>query len=185
MKISEAKKMYTSQLDALWSRKRELSKLLQEESGAGTALPCFDRVELSKELSEVEARYDETSSIMEHLQQQEAFRHDAEAARQQCEAAAKALEDMAKILEIARRISSGGKVPSADEKMLMDYSHELYMAAKSMAFLNAQKERKEYDSLVEEEEPGDAVPEAAQAAAVQTDAAPSPAAEAAPAELPS
>ena len=56
-------------------------------------------------------------------------------------------EDMIKIMEVARRIMKGAKVPASDEKKLMEYSMELYMAAKNMAVLNENKKKEEYDSL--------------------------------------
>lgn len=155
MKIAEAKKIYSSQLDALRSRKQQLTKLLKEDAEQGTGGASFDRLELSKELSQVEKQYDQTSSVMEQIQEKESIVHNVEAAKQQSEAVGKAMDDMAKILEIARRIGEGAKVPAADEKLLMEHSHELYMAAKNMALLNAQKERKEYDTLIEEEEETD------------------------------
>lgn len=152
MKISEAKNMYATQLDALRSRQRELSKILQDDSAESAAQGNYDRVELSKELSHLEKQYDQTSQVMSWLQQKESFIQNAEAAKQQGEAMADAMDNMLKCLEIARRISEGSKVPAADEKMLMEYSQELYMAAKNMAFMNAQEEQKEYDTLIEEDE---------------------------------
>ena len=74
-----------------------------------------------------------------------------EAARQSAEAAAEYGKEIAKIMEVYRRIASGGKVPAGDEQKLMDYSYELYSAAKTAA-LTAQKNDDEYDSLWEEEE---------------------------------
>ena len=61
-------------------------------------------------------------------------------------------EEVAKCLEIARRIANGDKVPASDEKKLMDFNMEVYMAAKNMAVMNADKKHKEYDSLWEEKE---------------------------------
>lgn len=151
MKISDAKNIYAAQLDTLWSRKRELSKLLRDDPKAGAAQGSYDRVELSRELSAVEDEYDQMSKIMEHIRLRETAVQNAEAAKQQGDAMSKAMEGMLKCLEIARRISEGAKVPPADEKMLMDYSHELYMAAKNMALLHMQEKQKEYDSLVEED----------------------------------
>lgn len=150
MKISEAKNIYASQLDALRGRKQELSKMIEEKSGAGA--PRRDRIELSQELSEVEKQYNQISKTMEQLSQRETIIHNAEVSKQQGEAMEEAMNQMIKCMEIARRISEGAKVPAADEKMLMEYSHELYMASKNMAVLNANKKHKEYDSLVEEEE---------------------------------
>ena len=54
------------------------------------------------------------------------------------------------MLEIYRRIASGGQVPPEDEQRLMEYSHELYMAAKTAAMLQEGGEK--YDSLLEDEE---------------------------------
>lgn len=60
--------------------------------------------------------------------------------------------NMAKIMEVARRISKGAKVPARDEQKLMDYSMELYMAAKNMAMINASNKKEKYDSLWDDEE---------------------------------
>ena len=57
----------------------------------------------------------------------------------------------AKNIEVARRIMKGAKVPASDEKKLMEYSMELYMAAKNMAVLNENKKKEEYDSLWDDE----------------------------------
>ncbi len=54
-------------------------------------------------------------------------------------------------MEVARRIMKGAKVPASDEKKLMEYSMELYMAAKNMAVLNENKKKEEYDSLWDDE----------------------------------
>lgn len=153
MKIAEAKKTYASQLDTLLHRKRELTKLLEKEpEGNAGSLNC-DRVELSRQLSQVQQQYDETQTFMEKLQQKETGIYNAVVACQQGDAMAKAADDVAKCMEIARRISSGAKVPPADEKKLMEYSHELYMAAKTMS-MNAKRNGKKYDALTEEEKAG-------------------------------
>lgn len=152
MKIAEAKKIYSSQLDTLWKRKRELTKMLKADAANEVDGLKYDKVELSQELSQVEKQYNQTQALMERIYQKETGVHNAAVAKQQGETISQAMDDMAKCLEIARRISSGGKVPPADEKKLMEYSHELYMAAKNMAMTSAQKKEKKYDSLLEEEE---------------------------------
>ena len=63
-------------------------------------------------------------------------------------------EDMIKIMEVARRIMKGAKVPASDGEKLMEYSMELYMAAKNMAVLNENKKKEEYDSLWDDEKRG-------------------------------
>lgn len=70
------------------------------------------------------------------------------------EAMAEYAEDLGKIMEVARRIMKGGIVAAADEKKLMDYSMEMYQAAKNMGIMARQKDREEYDSLWEEDEEG-------------------------------
>lgn len=151
MKIAEARKIYASQLDTLWGRKRELGKLLEKEPEGDAGGLHRDRVELSKQLSQVEKQYDQTKAFMEKLYQKETGLYNAAVAKQQGDTMAEAVDDVAKCMEIARRISSGAKVPPEDEKKLMEYSRELYMAVKAMAMM-AKKNGKKYDSLVEEED---------------------------------
>lgn len=63
-----------------------------------------------------------------------------------------AYADLGKILEIARRISRGDHVPGTDEKKLMEFSSEMYMAAKTMAIISKNKHPKDYDSMFEDED---------------------------------
>jgi len=74
-------------------------------------------------------------------------------AEQQGDAMAEYAEDMGKIMEVARRLMKGDIVPATDEKKLMEYSMEMYQAAKNMGFMAKQKEREEHDSLWEDEAP--------------------------------
>lgn len=142
MRIGDAKQLYRNHLNTLWERKKTLTQLLKEQP-EGTN---YDRVELSQELTQVEEQYEQAQSVMEKILMRETALHDAEVAKQQGKAAKEGADEIMKCLEIARRISSGAKVPSYDEKKLMDFSYELYMAAKNMAFLRGQQD-KEYDSL--------------------------------------
>ena len=77
MKIAEARKIYSAQLDTLWSRKQELSKRLEKEPDGGAGSLNCDRVELSKQLSQVEEHYDQTKAFMEKLLQKETGLHNA------------------------------------------------------------------------------------------------------------
>jgi len=76
----------------------------------------------------------------------------AEVSRQQSDVMQEKSDDMAKIMEVARRIGKGAKVPASDEKKLMDYSMEVYLAAKNLAMLNERKKREKYKSLWEDED---------------------------------
>lgn len=78
--------------------------------------------------------------------------------RQQVEGsneAAEAMEDVAKLMEIARRIANGDKVPSGDEKKLMEYNFKLYQVAKSAAMMAKNNDPKNYKSLFEDEKNSD------------------------------
>jgi len=142
VRIGDAKQLYANQLNTLWERKKTLTQLLQEQP-EGTN---YDRVELSQELTQVEEQYEQAQSVMEKILTRETALHDAEVTKQQSKAAIEGAKEIQKCLEIARRISSGATVPSFDEKKLMEFNYELYMAAKNMAFLRGRQD-KEYDSL--------------------------------------
>lgn len=151
MKIKDAKQAYSAQLNTLWDKRRTLSKLLKDQENGKAGLQAFDRMELSRELSEIDAQYKATQGVMEKITAIEAAIHNGETAKQQSSAMSKAVDEMVKMMEVYRRIASGGKVPPKDEQRLMEYNHELYMAAKSAALL-AQLEGEEYDSLWQDEE---------------------------------
>lgn len=151
MKISAAKQAYSAQLQTLQAQRQALRKTLQEQENSGAFNQNFDRVELSRELSLLDAQYEAVRGGMEGIMARESAIHNAEVSKQQGEAMAEAAEELSKMLEVYRRIASGGQVPPADERKLMEFSSELYMAAKNMAFLKAQKGEK-YDSLWEDEE---------------------------------
>ena len=139
MKIQDAKKAYAAQMDTLWTRKRDLSQALKNCQQGGA--PNVDRVEISRELSAVDAQYNEAQGVMESIIERETAIHNAEVAKQQGNALSKAAEEMGKMLEIYHRI----------EQRLMEYSHELYMAAKTAAMLQ-EGDGEKYDSLFEDEE---------------------------------
>ena len=62
MKIQDAKKAYAAQMDTLWTRKRDLSQALKNCQQGGA--PNVDRVEISRELSAVDAQYNEAQGVM-------------------------------------------------------------------------------------------------------------------------
>jgi len=61
-------------------------------------------------------------------------------------------DNLQKIMTVAQRMSHGDKVPGSDEKKLMEFDNKLYMAAKNAQMLAQLKERKEYESLWEDDE---------------------------------
>ncbi len=82
----------------------------------------------------------------------EAMEREMEAAKENAEAMEEGFAELGKILIIARRIMNGDKVPGKDEKKLMEFDGDLYQACKSAAMLKEARERKEYESLWEDEE---------------------------------
>lgn len=149
MKILAAKQAYSAQMQTLQTQRRQLRKTLQEQQESGNP-GRFDTVELTRELSLLDAQYEATREGMESIVSRENMIHDAEAARQQGEAAKESYAELAKMMEVYRRIASGARVPAKDEQKLLEFSSELYMTAKNMALL-AERSDKEYDSLWEDE----------------------------------
>ena len=148
MKLGEARRITSQHLDVLCQKKRELTKLLKNESSSGSS---FDKVEISKALSAVEDEYEQIWDLSERLSALDANIQNAEISRQQSEAVTEAAEEIFKILEVFRRIAKGDQVPALDEKKLMEYSYEMYAAAKNMALMNQNCEGKKHKSLWQEE----------------------------------
>lgn len=171
MKIKEARQAYTAQLDILRNRQRELLKQKEENDGklsgyagsaaaggdAGVVLELSEEYrkraqELQEKLDSVKEQIEEHIKLRDQVIEMEVGIANAEVAKQQGEAMQDYGEEMAKCLEIARRIANGDRVPAQDEKKLMDFNMEVYMAAKNMAAMNLDKKHKDYDSLWGDEE---------------------------------
>lgn len=149
MKIGEARELYSTQVKQLQERRSELLKQKKEiDEGKNTSL---DREGVILELSDVEAKYDAARKFMEKFMEYKMNLENAESNRQQGKAMEKAAIDMAKCIETARRISKGAKVPASDEQKLLEFSMEMYLAAKSAAMMVKDSDE-EYDSLWEDEE---------------------------------
>lgn len=168
MKAGEAKKVYGAQLMDLYDQKMELlnrKKELEKKSKNtpdGKNVFAEEAATLELSLNAVTKKYEENRKFMDKVSETYAAAFNAEVCRQQSDVMEEYAADLAKIMEVARRISDGGIVPPKDEQKLMEYSMEMYMAAKNMALLNELKEKEEYRSLwEEEEEPAEYDPEAA------------------------
>lgn len=156
MKISEARQLYNGQIrayreqqTALAKQKQELEKKMASVED-GKTLYANEAATLELTIEAVKEKQTEYRDYMDKLLEQWSATANMVSAKQQGEAMEEYVEDLAKIMEVARRIMKGGIVPPSDEKKLMDYSMEMYQAAKNMGALA--KEREEYDSLWEEEE---------------------------------
>lgn len=67
--------------------------------------------------------------------------------KEQNENADEMVEDVLKIMEIFHRIANGDIVPPKDEQKLLEYSSEMYHAAKSAAMLAENENPEEYESV--------------------------------------
>lgn len=162
MKIGEAQKLYRAQRSALIDQRKKLIKQKEEINNKLNVTVDAEKKKLyaneaaSLELSidTVNEKFDENQEVLDRLTQQYAAVFNTEVSKQQGDAMKEAALEMSKIMETARRIGKGAKVPATDEKKVMDYSMELYLAAKNLAMLNKLKEKKkeEYDSLWDDEE---------------------------------
>lgn len=155
MKISEVRIQYNQQIKSyreqqvlLANRKKELEQKIRTTPD-GVTLFANEAATLELQMNAVNEKQDEYREYMDKLLEQWAAVANMESSKQQGEAMEEYYEDMGKIMEVARRIMKGGIVPADDEKKLMEYSMELYQAAKNMGALA--KEREEYDTLWEEE----------------------------------
>lgn len=156
MKISEARQLYNGQIrayreqqTALAKQKQELEKKIASVED-GKTLYAKEAATLELTIEAVQEKQTEYRNYMDKLLEQWSATANMVSAKQQGEAMEEYVEDLTKIMEVARRIMKGGIVPPSDEKKLMDYSMEMYQAAKNMGALA--KEREEYDSLWEEDE---------------------------------
>lgn len=162
MKVGEAQKLYRAQRAAIIDRRRKLVKKKGElDKKIKTTFDSEKREVYTNEAATLELsigalneKFDENQEVLDRLTQQYASVFNAEASKQQKDAMEDAAVEMGKIMEVARRIGKGARVPANDEKKVMDYSMELYMAAKNLAMLNKmnKKKKEEYDSLWGDEE---------------------------------
>lgn len=159
MRLIEAQQAYRIQRQELIDQRRELlnrQKTLERKMSAtagGRELFAEEAATLELSIDANKEKFEQNRKVLDSLAEQNALVWNAEVCRQQSDAMNDYAVDMAKIMEVARRISSGGRVPATDEQKLMDYSMELYMSAKNMAMLKELEEkRKKYDSLWDDEE---------------------------------
>ncbi|MBP3611011.1 MAG: hypothetical protein J6J42_11840 [Lachnospiraceae bacterium] len=160
MKISEARQCYSAQIKAYREQQTALAKQKQELEAKinmtpdGKNIYAEEAAVLELTRKAVEEKQNEYRDYMEKLTEQWAAVSNMVSAEQQGEAMAEYTEDLGKIMEVARRIMKGGIVPPADEKKLLDYSPEMYQAAKNIGALAKKKEKEEYESLWDEEKKG-------------------------------
>lgn len=157
MKVGEAQKLYRAQRATILQQRKELTQ--RKEALEKKMTTTFDPEQkkifaneaatLELSIGEMDEKFDENQEALDKLMQQYWSVYSAESAKQQKESMEDSALEMSKIMEVARRIGKGAKVPATDEKKVMDYSMDLYLAAKNLAMLNKmnKKKKEEYDSL--------------------------------------
>ncbi|MCR5777286.1 MAG: hypothetical protein K6G84_07725 [Lachnospiraceae bacterium] len=161
MKIIDAKALYRGSMVDLNDRRNEIRKKREELAKKARIDPANSSVyekditTLNLTMEALDEEYKKAQSVMESIINAETLIANGESTKQQAKAEEDAAKEEAKIFETARRIAKGAKVPAKDEKKVMDYSMELYMAAKNAAMLanmKKNKKKEEYDSLWDDEE---------------------------------
>ena len=158
MRIEQARQVYSAQIKEYREQQLLLTKQKQELEQQMRLNPdhakAFEQEAATLELTiqAVNEKQDEYKDYMEKLMEQRTAMANMVVAKQQGEAMEDYVEDLGKIMEVARRLMKGDIVPPTDEKKLMDYSMEMYQAAKNMGTMIKNQERKEHKSLWEDEE---------------------------------
>lgn len=158
MKISEARQTYHAQIKAYQEQKNILFQQKQELEQKMNTVPDGKKIYaneaavLELTMDAVTKKESEYQSYMDQIMEQWAATANMVSSEQQGDAMHDYVEDLGKIMEVARRLMKGGVVPPSDEKKLMEYSMEMYQAAKNIGNMYRERKREEYDSLWEEKE---------------------------------
>ena len=152
MKIGEATKVYSAQVNRLYSQKRELTAQKKAFENGEITMTEEQAALLEKSLDRIEFQYQKASEFMEGFGTYKTLLQNAEASKQQSDAMAEKAEEDAKCMEIMRRIAHGDKVPPYDEQKLLNFNAEMYQMAKNLALLADMEKREEHDSLWDDDE---------------------------------
>lgn len=158
MKIGEAQQLYREQVQAYRTQKTALSKQLQnlrskmEHSAEGQEQYGSEAAVLELSIEALNEKQTQYQDYLDKLADQYCAYWNAAVAEQQGDAAQEYAAEMGKLIEVARRIMKGGIVPASDEKKLMEFDYELYIAAKNIGAMARREKREEYDSLWKDEE---------------------------------
>ena len=157
MKVAEARSTYSAQLRSYHEQKFKLAKQRQEldekikPTENGSVIYANEAATLELVYNAVEEKQNEYQEYMDQLMGQWTAKFNEVASKQQADAAKEYGEEMGKLITVARRIMHGDIVPQSDEKKLMEFDRDLYQMAKNIGALAKMKDKKEYDSLWDEE----------------------------------
>lgn len=153
MKIGEASRIYSAQMDKLQSKRSELLEQKKALEKGEIQMTDDEVASLKKAIDRVDIQYEKASEFMQGFNTRKTLMQNAEASRQQNDAMAKQTDDYIKCIEVARRIARGDKVPPRDEKKLLEFNSEMYQTAKNMGSMVKRNEKqKEHKSLWKNED---------------------------------
>lgn len=158
MRISEAQSIYRAYRQDLINQTKTLIKQRDEAQKkfetTGSAQFSEQAATLQLSIEATKEKFDENQKALDSLAEQHTAIWNAEVSKQQADAMQDMGIELSKIMTVARRMSNGDEVPYTDEKKLLEFSNELYQAAKSAQMMHQMEEHEKYDSLWgEEEEP--------------------------------
>lgn len=158
MKIGEAQQLYRAQVHAYQMQKSTLSQKLHDVRNQMKSKPeekeTFgeEAAVLELTINALNEKQTEYQDYLSKLSEEHCARWNMAVAEQQGDALEEYAKDLGKMMEVARRIMKGAIVPASDEKKLMEFSTELYQAAKNIGAMVQNQKKEEYDTLWGEEE---------------------------------
>lgn len=158
MRIGEAQQLYREQVKEYRTQKSAISKQLEslrskmENSPEGQEKYGSEAATLELTLDALDEKQKEYQDYLDKLTDQYCAYWNAAVAEQQKDATAEYTAELGKIMEVARRLMKGSIVPTSDERKLMEYSMDLYQAAKNIGAIIQREKREKYKSLWGEEE---------------------------------
>lgn len=158
MKIGEAQQLYREQVKEYRTQKSAISKQLENLHSKMEATPegqekyRSEAATLELTLDALDEKQKEYQDYLDKLADQYCAYWNATVAEQQKDATAEYITELGKIMEVARRLMKGSIVPASDERKLMEYSMDLYQAAKNIGAIIQREKREKYKSLWGEEE---------------------------------
>lgn len=158
MKIGEAQQLYRAQVQTYQMQKSTLSQKLQDVRNQMKSKPeekeTFgeEAAVLELTINALNEKQTEYQDYLSKLAEEHCAWQNLAVAEQQGDALEEYAKDLGKMMEVARRIMKGGIVPASDEKKLMEFSMELYQAAKNIGAMVQNRKKEEYDTLWGDEE---------------------------------
>lgn len=158
MKLGEALTKYRGYRAELIDQQKTLSAQLKnaqdKSKTTGDTKWADEAATLQLSLDETNKRFEDNQEVLNDLTEQYAAAWNMEVAKQQSDPDNGIAAELGKIMTTVARMCAGDRVPSGDEKRVMEYDKDMYSMAKQTQTMMAaiKKRQKEYDTLWEEKE---------------------------------